>query len=129
MSSERQVYIGNIPYGYTERDLERIVGDIGQIRMIKFFEDRGFAFIEMATREQAQALIDFVKEMAPVLSYGIDVHGDYIERELKVGWPKRKKMKRPHRRHQIPSKGQAVKAARWRARKEAEMEVFRGKPF
>ncbi len=117
MENDSQLYIGNIPFEYTERDLERIVGDLGQIRMIKYFKERGFAFIDMATREQAQAVIDFVKEMAPVLSNKLDTDGFNVERQLKVGWAKAKKMKYPRRRHQIFSKGKLYKVSRWVERK------------
>jgi RNA recognition motif-containing protein len=122
MRSERTVYIGNIPFSYTENDLRRIVGDIGQIRMVKLFEKRGFAFIEMATREQAQELIDFVKDMAPVFSDKVDAYGHYMERQLKVGFAKPRKPKRPHLMHTIPSKCGYVKRARWVQRKTRELQ-------
>jgi RNA recognition motif-containing protein len=55
------LYVGNLPYQTDERDLQELFGQFGSVDSVRVMRDmatgraRGFAFVEMATDEQAQA--------------------------------------------------------------------------
>ncbi|MFH0902824.1 MAG: RNA-binding protein [Pseudomonadota bacterium] len=59
-----RLYVGNIPYGTTDADLRALFGQNGRrVTDVKIISDRetgqsrGFAFVEMASGEEAQAAI------------------------------------------------------------------------
>src|SRR5262245_34063373 len=59
-----RLYVGNIPYGTTDQDLRTLFGANGRtVTEVKIVTDRetgqsrGFAFVEMAKAEEAQAAI------------------------------------------------------------------------
>jgi cold-inducible RNA-binding protein len=59
----RKLYVGNLPYETSEQDLQAIFGRAGTVESVNVVRDmatgrpRGFAFVEMATDEDAQAAI------------------------------------------------------------------------
>lgn len=59
----KKLYVGNFPYSTTDQDLRTLFADSGEIESVNMVTDmatgrgRGFAFIEMATDEAAQAAI------------------------------------------------------------------------
>ena len=59
----RKLYVGNFPYDTTDQDLRALFADSGQIDSVNMVTDmatgrgRGFAFVEMATDEEAQTAI------------------------------------------------------------------------
>ena len=59
----RKLYVGNLPYQTVEQDLEELFATAGQVERVSVMRDmatgraRGFAFVEMATDEDAQAAI------------------------------------------------------------------------
>jgi len=59
----RKLYVGNFPYSTTDQDLRTLFADSGEIESVNMVTDmatgrgRGFAFVEMATDEAAQAAI------------------------------------------------------------------------
>jgi len=61
MSSK--LYVGNLSFQTTQQDLEELFGQSGQVESVSIVTDRdtgqprGFAFVEMATSEEAQAAI------------------------------------------------------------------------
>jgi len=58
-----KLYVGNLSYQTTQQDLEELFGQSGQVRSVNIITDRdtgqprGFAFVELATEEAAQAAI------------------------------------------------------------------------
>jgi cold-inducible RNA-binding protein len=58
-----RLYVGNLPFSVTEQDLEELFGRSGQVESANIVMDRdtgrsrGFAFVEMDTRESADAAI------------------------------------------------------------------------
>ena len=64
----RKLYVGNIPYDTTEQDLQALFGAIGTVDSVNVMRDmatgraRGFAFVEMATDEEAQQAISMLNE-------------------------------------------------------------------
>jgi RNA recognition motif-containing protein len=58
------IYVGNLSFDTTERDLETAFGNYGQVQSARIAKDRdtdrprGFGFVEMASQTEAQAAID-----------------------------------------------------------------------
>jgi RNA recognition motif-containing protein len=62
----RRLYVGNLPYSATEDQLTELFGRAGKVDNVRVMRDmatgraRGFAFVEMASDEDAQkAISDF----------------------------------------------------------------------
>ena len=59
----RKLYVGNLPYTTGEQDLEALFAAAGTVESVSVMRDmatgraRGFAFVEMATDEEAQNAI------------------------------------------------------------------------
>jgi RNA recognition motif-containing protein len=59
----RKLFVGNLPYETTEQDLEGLFGQAGQVETVSVMRDRmtgrarGFAFVEMASDDDAQKAI------------------------------------------------------------------------
>ena len=60
----KKLYVGNLPYSFTDTDLENLFAAHGTVRSAQVIKDRdtgrskGFGFVEMDSGEQAQAAID-----------------------------------------------------------------------
>ena len=56
----RRLYVGNIPYTTGEAELQQLFSQAGTVESVRVMRDaatgraRGFAFVEMATDEEAQ---------------------------------------------------------------------------
>jgi RNA recognition motif-containing protein len=59
----KTIYVGNLPYQSTSRDLEDLFSPYGTVERADVISDRqtgrsrGFGFVEMSTDEEAQAAI------------------------------------------------------------------------
>jgi len=59
----RKLYVGNLPFSASEQDLHTLFADAGTVETVNVVRDtatgrpRGFAFVEMATDEDAQKAI------------------------------------------------------------------------
>jgi RNA recognition motif-containing protein len=59
----RKLYVGNLPYSVGEQDLQDLFGAAGAVESVNVMRDaatgraRGFAFVEMASDEDAQNAI------------------------------------------------------------------------
>jgi len=60
----RKLYVGNLPYDTGEQDLQSLFAGSGTVESVNVIRDmatgraRGFAFVEMASDEEAQAAIN-----------------------------------------------------------------------
>ena len=60
----RRLYVGNLPYSATEEQLTELFARAGQVDNVRVMRDmatgraRGFAFVEMASDDAAQKVID-----------------------------------------------------------------------
>ncbi|PZC46333.1 MAG: RNA recognition motif-containing protein [Chloroflexi bacterium] len=58
-----RIYVGNLAYGITDQELEEAFAPFGQVESAQVVTDRysgrskGFGFVEMADKEQAEAAI------------------------------------------------------------------------
>jgi RNA recognition motif-containing protein len=58
-----KLYVGNLPFGTTDQDLEGLFSESGPVASTNIITDRdtgrsrGFAFVEMESREAAEAAI------------------------------------------------------------------------
>jgi cold-inducible RNA-binding protein len=59
----RKLYVGNLPYEISDQDLQTLFGSAGTVETVNVIRDattgraRGFAFVEMATDDEAQTAI------------------------------------------------------------------------
>jgi cold-inducible RNA-binding protein len=59
----KKLYVGNLPYETTEQDLQSLFAGAGTVETVNVIRDmatgraRGFAFVEMASDEDAQTAI------------------------------------------------------------------------
>src|SRR6476619_7218945 len=59
----RKVYVGNLPYSIGEAELQELFAKAGNVETVRVMRDmatgraRGFAFVEMATDEEAQKAV------------------------------------------------------------------------
>ncbi len=64
----RKLYVGNLPYETGETELQELFARAGTVETVKVMRDmatgraRGFAFVEMASDEEAQKAIDELNE-------------------------------------------------------------------
>ena len=62
------IYVGNISYATTEQDLEQIFGEFGAVtdaRVIRYADSgrsKGFAFVTMDNKDEAEAAINALNE-------------------------------------------------------------------
>lgn len=60
----KKLYVGNLPYSTTEDELRSMFSEFGEITDVKLISDKftgrskGFAFVEFATEEAAQAALE-----------------------------------------------------------------------
>ena len=48
-----KLYVGNLSYGVTSKQLEELFGEHGEVREVKIIEGKGFGFVEMSTQGDA----------------------------------------------------------------------------
>jgi cold-inducible RNA-binding protein len=64
----RKLYVGNLPYTTSEQDLQELFASAGSVDSVNLMRDmatgraRGFAFVEMATDEEAQQAITMLND-------------------------------------------------------------------
>jgi len=58
----KRLYVGNLTYSVNEANLRELFGAYGDVESVKVIEQKGFAFVEMATSEQAEASMKALNE-------------------------------------------------------------------
>lgn len=64
----RKLFVGNLPFSTGETELQELFGRVGQVESVTVMRDaatgraRGFAFVEMATEDDAQKAIADLNE-------------------------------------------------------------------
>jgi RNA recognition motif-containing protein len=59
-----EIYIGNLPENYTEKELSETFSQFGNVKLVKIIPDpntgesSGYGFVEMGNPEEAQKAID-----------------------------------------------------------------------
>ena len=59
-----KIYVGNLPYEVTEEDLKQVFDPFGSVASVAIIKDKfsgqskGFGFVEMDSKEEAQAAIE-----------------------------------------------------------------------
>ena len=67
----RKLYVGNLPYDTSDQDLQNLFATVGTVESVNLMRDmatgraRGFAFVEMATDEEAQHAIGTLNNRSP----------------------------------------------------------------
>ena len=63
-----KIYVGNLPFQITENDLQTYFSQAGDVVSVKILKDhqtgnpRGFAFVEMSTRREAQKAVSMLNK-------------------------------------------------------------------
>ncbi|MGH9200761.1 MAG: RNA recognition motif domain-containing protein [Vicinamibacterales bacterium] len=66
----RKLYVGNLPYDTSDQDLQTLFAGVGAVESVNLMRDmatgraRGFAFVEMASDEDAKAAINQLNNYA-----------------------------------------------------------------
>ena len=61
---ENKLYVGNLPYAFSDHDMQRTFGEFGSVNSAKVVMDRdsgrskGFGFVEMSTAAEANAAVE-----------------------------------------------------------------------
>jgi len=61
-----KLYVGNLPFGVSEEDLQKLFSEAGVVQSVKIVMDaysgrsRGFGFVEMAAKEDAEKAIALI---------------------------------------------------------------------
>ena len=50
----RKLYVGNLSYAVTNRDLEKLFASYGDVEKVNVIEGKGFGFVEMSHRSEAE---------------------------------------------------------------------------
>ncbi|HWA28387.1 MAG TPA: RNA-binding protein [Lacunisphaera sp.] len=64
MAENNKLYVGNLPFASTAQDLEALFGQVGTVSVVEIIFDkftgrsRGFAFVTMASAEEAQKAVE-----------------------------------------------------------------------
>ena len=58
----KRLYVGNLTYSVNEANLRDLFGAYGDVESVKVIEQKGFAFVEMATSEQAESAMKALNE-------------------------------------------------------------------
>lgn len=89
------IYVGNLPYDFTEEELKDMFNQFGDVNNVKIILDKasgrskGFGFVEMAVKSEGQDAIQ-VLDQSPVRGRNVRVH----MARPKNGRPQRNKTKR-----------------------------------
>ena len=54
----KRLYVGNLTYSVNESQIRDLFSQYGDVASVKVIEQKGFAFVEMGTSEEAQAAMD-----------------------------------------------------------------------
>ena len=49
-----KLYVGNLGYSTTTQELEDLFAEHGQVKEVRIIEGKGFGFVEMSNREEAE---------------------------------------------------------------------------
>jgi RNA recognition motif-containing protein len=49
-----KLYVGNLGYSIDKQELEDLFAEHGQVKEVRVIEGKGFGFVEMASREEAE---------------------------------------------------------------------------
>ena len=64
LNNHMNIYVGNIPWGASEEELEGLFGQYGEVNSVRIITDResgrskGFGFVEMAQADAGNAAIE-----------------------------------------------------------------------
>jgi len=57
-----KLYVGNLKYSVTSEQLKELFSSYGEVKSVNIIEGKGFAFIEMASSEEAEKAKDALND-------------------------------------------------------------------
>jgi RNA recognition motif-containing protein len=58
----KKLYVGNLTYSVGEEQLRELFSGYGTVESVRVIEQKGFAFVEMSSSEEAQAALDALNQ-------------------------------------------------------------------
>ena len=58
MIRQNRLFVGHLHYSVSREQLERLFGDYGTVNRIDILDDRGFGYVEMSDRLEAEAAMN-----------------------------------------------------------------------
>ncbi|MBT8507946.1 RNA-binding protein [Methanomicrobiaceae archaeon CYW5] len=57
-----KLYVGNLTYSVTDKQLEELFSEYGEVKEVRVIERKGFGFVEMGTPEEAEKAMEALNE-------------------------------------------------------------------
>ncbi|WP_421908738.1 RNA recognition motif domain-containing protein [Methanolacinia petrolearia] len=57
-----KLYVGNLTYSVTEKQLEELFSQYGDVKSVRIIERKGFGFVEMGSAEEAEKAMAALNE-------------------------------------------------------------------
>jgi len=57
-----KLYVGNLTYSVTDKQLEELFSEYGEVKEVRVIERKGFGFVEMGSPEEAEKAMDALNE-------------------------------------------------------------------
>ena len=57
-----KLYVGNLTYSVTEKQLEELFSQYGDVKDVRIIERKGFGFVEMGTADEAEKAKEALNE-------------------------------------------------------------------
>ena len=53
-----KLYVGNLTYSVTDKQLEELFSEYGEVKEVRVIERKGFGFVEMGSPEEAEKAME-----------------------------------------------------------------------
>jgi RNA recognition motif-containing protein len=57
-----KLYVGNLTYSVTDKQLEELFSEYGEVKEVRVIERKGFGFVEMGSPEEAEKAMEGLNE-------------------------------------------------------------------
>jgi len=57
-----KLYVGNLTYSVTDKQLEELFSEYGEVKEVRVIERKGFGFVEMGNPEEAEKAMEALNE-------------------------------------------------------------------
>ncbi|HDQ08527.1 MAG TPA: RNA-binding protein [Methanoculleus sp.] len=57
-----KLYVGNLTYSVTDKQLEELFSEYGEVKEVRVIERKGFGFVEMGSPEEAEKAMEALNE-------------------------------------------------------------------
>jgi len=61
--SDNRLFVRNLSYSVTNEQLKELLEEYGTVKSVNIIEGKGFGFIEMASQEEAEKVLESLNEV------------------------------------------------------------------